>query len=343
MTMPPKPRRPRRPSSPTSPRRRRRRCSLSVLVEIGLVDRYARVESPLGPLVVAWNGRGVSTVDIAADDAAFEARHLATTGRGRSVRAAGLPAWSAIARRLDGDRRVRIPLDLRGHSPFEQDVWRKASDPKSGEVRPHMDAAEIVEGPCAVGTALGHNPVPLIVPCHRVVRPTDRWPVLARWTRKQAVDLSVGRGPRPGRHGGRGAARRAPPRLRLDPHRAGRPAARAATCWSATGGRSGRWPRRRRLPPARSPPCDRRRLAAARRPSRLCCDLGPPDGANPERDAPDRAAIWVGLAILYGVWGSTYLGHRRRGGHHATVPDGVAPVLGWPAAAARLGRLAPPR
>ena len=58
---------------------------LSVLVEIGLVDRYARVESPLGPLVVAWNGRGVSTVDIAADDAAFEARHLATTGR-RAIR-----------------------------------------------------------------------------------------------------------------------------------------------------------------------------------------------------------------------------------------------------------------
>src|SRR5919108_3892358 len=53
----------------------------SVLVEIGLVDRYGRVDSPLGPLVVAWNGVGVVSVDIDGDDGAFEASHLASTGR----------------------------------------------------------------------------------------------------------------------------------------------------------------------------------------------------------------------------------------------------------------------
>ncbi len=145
----------------------------SVLVEVGLADRYGRVDSPLGPLVVAWNGRGVSTVDLAADDGTFEARHLATTGR-RAI-PGDLPARlaNAIARRLDGDRRVRIPLDLRGHSPFEQDVWRKALEIPRGEVRPYgWIAAEIGRPKAvrAVGSALGHNPVPLIVPCHRVVR-----------------------------------------------------------------------------------------------------------------------------------------------------------------------------
>ena len=78
-----------------------------------------------------------------------------------------------LAARLDGDRRVRIRLDLRGHSPFEQDVWRKALEIPRGEVRPYgWIAAEIGRPKAvrAVGTALGHNPVPLIVPCHRVVR-----------------------------------------------------------------------------------------------------------------------------------------------------------------------------
>jgi O-6-methylguanine DNA methyltransferase len=145
----------------------------SVLVEVGLVDRYGRVDSPLGPVVVAWNGLGVVSVDIAGEDGAFEARHLASTGRRAVPSEVPQRLANAVARRLDGDRRVRIRLDLRGHSPFEQDVWRKALEIPRGEVRPYgWIAAEIGRPKAvrAVGTALGHNPVPLIVPCHRVVR-----------------------------------------------------------------------------------------------------------------------------------------------------------------------------
>ena len=146
----------------------------SVLAEVGLVDRYARFDSPIGPLVVAWNGLGVSTVEAVSDDAAFEAAHLARTGR-PAIRADRLPdrLATAIARRLGGDRRVRIDLDLRGHTDFERDVWHKALEIPRGEVRPYgWIAAEIGRPKAvrAVGTALGHNPVPLIVPCHRVVR-----------------------------------------------------------------------------------------------------------------------------------------------------------------------------
>ena len=56
---------------------------------------------------------------------------------------------------------------------FERDVWLKALEIPRGEVRPYgWIAAEIGRPKAvrAVGTALGHNPVPLIVPCHRVVR-----------------------------------------------------------------------------------------------------------------------------------------------------------------------------
>jgi O-6-methylguanine DNA methyltransferase len=145
----------------------------AVLVEVGIADHYDRIASPLGPLVVAWNGRGVSSVGQARDDAEFEARHLVSTGRRAFPGTLPPRLASAITRRLDGDRRVRIPLDLRGHSPFEQDVWRKALDIPRGEVRPYGWVAAEIGRPRAVravGTALGHNPVPLIVPCHRVVR-----------------------------------------------------------------------------------------------------------------------------------------------------------------------------
>jgi O-6-methylguanine DNA methyltransferase len=145
-----------------------------VLADVGLADRYARFESPIGPLVVAWNGLGVSVVEAATDDAGFEEAHLARTGRA-AYRAERLPdrLAVAIARRLDGDRRVRIDLDLRGHTDFERDVWHKALEIPRGEVRPYGWVAAEIGRPKAVravGTALGHNPVPLIVPCHRVVR-----------------------------------------------------------------------------------------------------------------------------------------------------------------------------
>jgi O-6-methylguanine DNA methyltransferase len=146
----------------------------AVLADVGLVDRYARIDSPIGPLVVAWNGLGVSAVEAAPDDATFEASHQARTGR-RAIRSETLPGRleRAIHRRLAGDRRVRIELDLRGHTEFERDVWEKALEIPRGEVRPYGWIAAEIGRPRAVravGTALGHNPVPLIVPCHRVVR-----------------------------------------------------------------------------------------------------------------------------------------------------------------------------
>jgi O-6-methylguanine DNA methyltransferase len=144
------------------------------LVATGLADRYAPIDTALGRAFVAWNGRGVSWVGQAPDAATFESRFRARVGRDIAL-ADALPARlaSAISRRLAGDRRVRIPLDLRGHTPFEVAVWMKALEIPRGEVRPYgWIAAEIGKPRAvrAVGTALAHNPVPLVVPCHRVVR-----------------------------------------------------------------------------------------------------------------------------------------------------------------------------
>jgi O-6-methylguanine DNA methyltransferase len=144
------------------------------LVAVGLAEDYAVIDSPVGPLRIAWNGKGVSTVSAERDDATFEARRHAETGR-VARRVAELPGRLArpIARRLAGDRRARIPLDWRGSTDFERAVWSKALEIPRGEVRPYGWIAAEIGRPRAVravGTALGHNPIPLIVPCHRVVR-----------------------------------------------------------------------------------------------------------------------------------------------------------------------------
>jgi O-6-methylguanine DNA methyltransferase len=144
------------------------------LVAAGLADHYAPIDTPLGRAFVAWNGRGVSWVGLAGDRARFEAALTARTGR-PVYPADELPGRleQAISRRLGGDRRSRIDLDLRGSTSFEAAVWRKALEIPRGEVRPYgWIAAEIGHDRAvrAVGTALAHNPIPLVVPCHRVVR-----------------------------------------------------------------------------------------------------------------------------------------------------------------------------
>jgi O-6-methylguanine DNA methyltransferase len=147
--------------------------ALSTLVAVGLADEYATVATPVGDAYVAWNGLGISVVDRAPDDSAFEARFRRTIGR--PVRRGTLPDGlrRAIDRRLAGDRRARLPLDLRGRTEFERAVWLKALEIPRGEVRPYGWVAAEIGRPKAVravGTALAHNPVPLVVPCHRVVR-----------------------------------------------------------------------------------------------------------------------------------------------------------------------------
>lgn len=145
-----------------------------VLVSVGLADRMAPIDSPVGTLWVAWNGRGISEVELANDGPDAVVRHEARCGRPTRLAKALPPKLArAINRRMAGERRVRIPLDLRGRSEFEVAVWMKALEIPRGEVRPYGWIASEIGRPGAVravGTALGHNPVPLIVPCHRVVR-----------------------------------------------------------------------------------------------------------------------------------------------------------------------------
>jgi O-6-methylguanine DNA methyltransferase len=141
---------------------------------VGLADGYAPVNSPVGRVFLAFNAHGVSMVGLAGSPETFEAQFRAGVGR-PIERVDELPSRlaRAVTRRLSGDKSARVAVDLRGRSPFEQAVLMKALQIPAGEVRPYGWVAGEIGRPKAVravGTALAHNPIPLLIPCHRVVR-----------------------------------------------------------------------------------------------------------------------------------------------------------------------------
>ena len=63
-----------------------------------------------------------------------------------------------------------LPLDIHG-TPYQKKVWRAVSKIPYGKSKAYSDIAKnIHSGPRAVGNACRHNPIPIIIPCHRVVK-----------------------------------------------------------------------------------------------------------------------------------------------------------------------------
>ncbi len=151
----------------------------SVVERLQLVDAYAEVDGPIGPLFVAFGPRGISMIDRATDAGAFEEEFRSTFGR-PARRVARVPAHiaRAIDARVSGRRAARgVPLDLAWLPQFERDVLLKTLEIPRGEVRPYAWVAAEIGRPLAVravGNALARNPVPFVVPCHRVVRSDGR-------------------------------------------------------------------------------------------------------------------------------------------------------------------------
>jgi O-6-methylguanine DNA methyltransferase len=144
------------------------------LARLGLYDTYWTLVTPVGTVYVAANGLGISAVRRSESAAAFEALFQDQYGR-RAVPVAQPPAAlaRAVARRLAGERVDTLRYDLRGLSEFERAVLLKALEIPRGQVRPYAWIAREIGRPRAVravGTALAGNPVPLLIPCHRVLR-----------------------------------------------------------------------------------------------------------------------------------------------------------------------------
>jgi len=126
-------------------------------------DAYAPVDTPMGPVFVAWNDHGVCRVEPGTDAARFEAAFNDQFGR-PVTRSDGPPPTSTA----DPD----APVDWRGVPPFDRAVLTAIRAIPPGDAWTYGEVAEAIgkRGAArAVGGALGRNRVPVIVPCHRVV------------------------------------------------------------------------------------------------------------------------------------------------------------------------------
>lgn len=134
-------------------------------------DRYISVSTGAGRLFAAFSDRGVSFVHPAESDDQFTSMFTARFGR--------------IARQDDPAEHLELVEALRCHeveppacdlekvTPFTRRVLEAASRIERGETRTYQWLATQIGMPRAaraVGNALGSNPVPILIPCHRVVR-----------------------------------------------------------------------------------------------------------------------------------------------------------------------------
>lgn len=145
-----------------------------VLVNTGLADGYVRRTSVLGDLLVAFGTKGVTAVELAGDPGGFVTTYEQRFGR-KVIPVDQVPPM--IERHLDAaivaGRPGRLPVNLDRLTEFQAAVLRAAATIPRGEVRPYGWVAKEIGKPGAVravGTALASNPVPVIIPCHRVVR-----------------------------------------------------------------------------------------------------------------------------------------------------------------------------
>lgn len=145
-----------------------------VLARVGIRDAYVRVATEIGDVYVAYGDAGVAAVRRAKDDAAYERWHASTYGHTpRRERKPDAQLLARLRRHLAGDRKSGLRIDLRGATAFERAVLEKAREIPRGQVRPYGWVAREIGRPRAVravGSALAKNPVPLLIPCHRVVR-----------------------------------------------------------------------------------------------------------------------------------------------------------------------------
>lgn len=164
------------PDTPDDLRRLRERLA-DAAQTAGVLDvAYCTVDSPVGPLLLAATERGLVRVAYLAEDHDAVLQTLADRISPRVLHA---PArLDTSARELDeyftGTRHgFDIPLDWRLSAGFRATVLHRLPDIAYGRTASYAAVAALAGNPKAVravGSACATNPLPVVVPCHRVVR-----------------------------------------------------------------------------------------------------------------------------------------------------------------------------
>ncbi|OMC53549.1 cysteine methyltransferase [Mycobacterium sp. IS-836] len=127
---------------------------------------YRTIDSPIGPLTLA--GHGSALTNLRMVDQTYEPKRTDWSADPEAFTDAVDQLGAYFAGELtDFD----LELDLRG-SEFQQRVWKALLTIPYGETRSYGEIAQQIGAPGAaraVGLANGHNPIAIVVPCHRVI------------------------------------------------------------------------------------------------------------------------------------------------------------------------------
>lgn len=143
----------------------------------GLLEvAYGSVESPFGDLLAAVTPRGLLRLsyDSRRNDAVLEEIAAKVSPRVLEVPARLDPVRRQLDEYFEGERRkFALKLDWRLTRGFFQKILRQTARVGYGDLATYKQMAEAAGSPRAVraaGNALGSNPIPIVVPCHRIVR-----------------------------------------------------------------------------------------------------------------------------------------------------------------------------
>ena len=127
---------------------------------------YRTIDSPIGPLTLAGHGSVLTNLQMV--DQTYEPSHAGWSLDPGAFNDAVEQLDAYFAGKLT---EFDIPFDLRG-TEFQQRVWKALLTIPYGETGSYGEIAEQIGAPGsarAVGLANGHNPIAIVVPCHRVI------------------------------------------------------------------------------------------------------------------------------------------------------------------------------
>lgn len=136
---------------------------------------FATADSYLGCLLVAATDRGICFISLGDSDSELEkALHKEFPAAEINRDDAYLGEWlAAVLEILDGDQpHIQLPVDIQS-TAFQRQVWETLIAIPAGETRTYSEVAAAIgnpKGARAVARACATNPLPLVIPCHRVVR-----------------------------------------------------------------------------------------------------------------------------------------------------------------------------
>ena len=159
--------------SPDLDRRFRAAASAAGLLDVA----YHVVDSPLGQLLVAATPRGLCRISFDPEPEQ-EAESLARQFGLRVLRAPLDEPRRELDEYFEGRRRsFDLDIDLGGVAPFNRRVLEELARVPYGQTTTYGRLAQRAERPRAaraVGTVMNRNPVPIVLPCHRVVGSTGK-------------------------------------------------------------------------------------------------------------------------------------------------------------------------